>query len=280
MRRAAAAFAAAVLACACAGHAPAGAPPSAPRIVSLAPSLTEIAYAIGCGPQLVGDTLYDDYPEAARRLPHVADLTHVDLERLSQLAPTAILALHDQESEGSAISRVMRGAGVQYLPNRNLADLYTDVAGVGHACGRDRQAQAFDAQMRRSIGRIAGQAARARTRPRVLYLLGLPGFTAGRQSYLSDLIALAGGINVAGNVDQPYPNLSAEAIVAMDPDVLIVARDTPFGPDVRAREPWRSMRAVHDGEVFSPPNDDVLERPGPRVVQGLAWLAHALHSRD
>lgn len=254
----------------------ASAPPAGPRIVSLAPSLTEIAYAIGCGHELVGDTRYDDYPAAARALPHVADLTHVDLERLAQLQPNFVLALHDEEKEGSEITRVMH-ITVEYLPNRNLDDLYADIEGVGKICG-PQEAKALAQSVRARIAALADRARRERTHPRVLFLLGLPGFTVGKHSYLSDLIALAGGVNVAGNVDQAYPNLSGEAIVAMNPDVIIVARDTPFGADVRAREPWRSTNAVRNGRVLVPPDDDILERPGPRVVDGLAWLEKAIHS--
>jgi iron complex transport system substrate-binding protein len=247
--------------------------------VSLAPSLTEVAYAIGCGGELVGDTRYDDYPPQAIRLPHVADLSHVDLERLTQLAPTAAIALHDQEKEGSEITRGLPGVEVSYLPNRELSDVYAVIDGVGKVCGRGREARALASRLRARIGAISSRAVRSGPRPHVLYLLGLPGFTAGKNSYLNDVIVLAGGINVAGGVDQAYPNLSSEAILAMNPDVLVVARDTPFGADVRAREPWRSVAAVRNGRILTPPNDDIIERPGPRVIEGLEWLAKALHPR-
>ncbi|HXW75773.1 MAG TPA: helical backbone metal receptor [Candidatus Eremiobacteraceae bacterium] len=256
------------------------APPSAnPRIVSLAPSLTEIAFAIGCGPKLVADTTFDDYPTEAARLPHVADVTHVDLERLAKIAPTTVIALHDQETEGGPIARTLPNVSVIYLPNRRLPDLYADIDGVGEACGSVASAHALVLTMQREIGAIATREARVRPKPRVLYLLGLPGYVAGTQSYLSDLISIAGGVNAAQGVDEAYPDLDAEAILAADPDVLVVAHDVPFGADVRSREPWRSLRAVHDGAVVSPPNDDIIERPGPRIIQGLRWLATALHSR-
>jgi iron complex transport system substrate-binding protein len=251
---------------------------SAPRIVSLAPSLTEIAYAIGCGGQLVGDTRYDDYPEAAKRLPHVADLSHVDLERLSEISPSVIVALHDQEKEGSEIATSVPGVEVEYFPNRSLADLYADMAGVGHVCGQDARARGLAASIRMRVASISKHARGMGRPPRVLYLLGLPGFTVGKHSYLNDLIELAGGVNVAAAVDQPYPNLSAESIVAMNPQVLIVAHDTPFAADVRAREPWRSLDAVRNGRVAVPPDDDIIERPGPRVVEGLTWLAKVLRA--
>lgn len=283
MKRAAALAAAAVVLAACSSsRAPNAAAPSThavpPRIVSLAPSLTEIAYAIGCGGQLVGDTRYDDYPKAAQRLPHVADLSHVDLERLTQAAPSVVVAVHDQEKEGGEIATYVPGVKVEYFPNRGLADMYADIAGVGHVCGKETQARALSTSLQSRIASIAARARRAGSRPRVLYLLGLPGFSVGKHSYLDDLIALAGGINVSGAIDQPYPNLSAESIVAMNPQVLIVARYTPFGADVRAREPWRSLDAVRNGRVEVPPDDDIIERPGPRVVEGLTWLAKALRA--
>jgi iron complex transport system substrate-binding protein len=107
----------------------------------------------------------------------------------------------------------------------------------------------------------------------------LPGFTAGAQSFIDDLIRLSGGVNAAGGIAQPYPDVSAEAIVQMNPDVLIVAREVRLGPSVLGAQPWRSLKAVRDGNVRRPPSDDIVERNGPRVVEGLAWLAGAIHGR-
>jgi len=247
--------------------------PSAPvpRVVSLAPSLTEIAFSIGCRAALVADTAYDDYPAAAKQLPHVADLAHADLERIAALSPTVVVALHDQEHEAAPISERL-GVAVIYLPNRRLNDLYADIAGVAAACERPAQGAALARQLRAQIDGIAAHSAKRTPRPRVLYLLGLPGFTAGGSSYINDLITIAGGDNIAATSAAPYPDLSAEAIVKADPDFIIVSNDTPFGPDMRAREPWRSLRAVRSGRVLRPPDDSIIERNGPRVVQGLEWL--------
>jgi iron complex transport system substrate-binding protein len=128
----------------------------------------------------------------------------------------------------------------------------------------------------RRIAAISARALNARPKLKVLYLLGLPGYAAGPHSFLNDMIVAAGGTNVAGSADEPYPNLSAEAIVNMDPDVIIVSHSTPFDADVRAREPWRSLRAVRTGRVLRPPSDDIMERDGPRIVSGLAWLHNVL----
>lgn len=253
-------------------------PSPSPRLVSLAPSLTEIVYAIGCGSQLVADTSYDDYPSAARRLPHVADLIQVDLERLAVLHPTRVLALHDQEREGAPITAQL-SVPVVYLPNRSLPDLFADITAVGHACHAERAAQALTASLRQRLTQIAGRAHRYPAHPKVLYLLDLPGFTAGKQSFLDDLIRLAGGTNVAAAIPQPYPNVNGEWLLRVQPDVIIVSKATPFGPDVRATEPWRSLRAVQTNRVYRPPNDDILQRDGPRIADGLAWLVAVIHGK-
>ena len=264
----------------CAPHPPpprSASPP--PRLISLAPSLTEIAFALGCGPYLIGDTAYDDYPAAARTLPHVGDVRTADLERVAQLRPSAVLALHDEEAEASPIEHRL-GVPVVYLPNRDLADLDGDIVGVGSACGRQNQAARLKAELDRRIAAIRLRSLRSRPPVRVLYLLGLPGYAAGPHSFLNDMIIAAGGVNVASAAVEPYPNLSAESIVSMDPDVIIVARDTPFDAAARAREPWRSLRAVRFGRVLRPPSDDIMERNGPRIVDGLTWLQHAIGFRD
>lgn len=247
----------------------------APRVISLAPSLTEIAYAIGCGSELVGDTAFDDYPQDAKALPHVADLAHADLERVASLQPSIIVALHDQEYEGSTIQARLR-VPILYLPNRNIADLYADIGGVAQACGRQAGGARLSAQLRAEIAGVSREAARRAHHPKVFFLLGMPGFTVGKRSYLNDVIAAAGGVNIAETIDEAYPRMNDEAIVRADPDVIIVAKDTPFGTDVRAREPWRSLRAVRTEHVLRPPNDDMLERNGPRIIDGLRWLSAAL----
>ena len=247
------------------------------RIVSLAPSITEIAYSIGCGGELVGDTSFDDYPSAAKTLPHVADLAHVDLEALAKLKPSVVLALHDHEKEGGEIAERLH-VPVAYLPNRGLKDLYSDIAGVGKACDRAAPARGAIVRIQGRVDAVAARTTHERPKPRVLFLLGLPGFTAGTGSYLDDLIRAAGGVNVAARVDQPYPNLSGESIVAMQPDVIVVAHEVPFGDDVRSREPWRSLNAVKAGRVEVSPDDDIIERPGPRIVDGLEWLEKAIHA--
>lgn len=273
---AAATLAVAIAAASCGPpRSPAGGETASPRVITLAPSLTEIAYAVGCARDLVADTSYDDYPPEARRLPHVADLVSVNLERVAALKPTIVVALRDQEREGSQIAARL-SVRVVYLPNRNLSDLFADIAGVGGACRAQARARWVAARIRARIVGIEAAARRAPRHPRVLYLLGLPGFTAGRRSYINDLIEGAGGVNSAHNVDLPYPNLSAEQILALDPDVIIVSHSVPFGSDVRTRPPWRDLRAIRQGRVLRPPNDDIIERNGPRVVEGLAWLAKAL----
>jgi iron complex transport system substrate-binding protein len=275
-RRAGVALALAAAACGCSpgrfGHTLG----PGPRIVSLAPSLTEIAFAIGCGGRLVGDTSFDDYPPAAAALPHVADLSHVDLERLAALAPTAVLALHDQEAEGAAVTMRL-GITVRYLPNRGLDDLWADIAGVGEACRMQPQARELSARLRRRLAAMARRVRGYSGRPRIFVLLGLPGFTAGRTSFINDMLQRAGALNVAGSIDLPYPDVSPEWLLRSNPDAIIVACDVGFTAGVRAEEPWRSLRAVRAGRVYEPPSDDILERNGPRIVDGIAWIMHVVH---
>lgn len=247
------------------------------RIVTLAPSLTEIAFAVDCGPLLVADTTYDDFPAAAQTLPHVADLVNVDLERLSALHPTKVIALHDQEREAAPIASRLH-IEVTYLANRNIDDIFTNISRVGEVCGTSFAAARLSKTMHARIAAVAKKAARYSDRPRVFFLLDLPGFTAGSLSFLDDLIRLAGGVNAAGVIHQAYPNVSSESVLAMDPDVLIVGRAVQLGPRVLAQEPWRSIRAVKSGRVLRPPSDDIIERNGPRVVEGLEWLVKAIHS--
>lgn len=252
---------------------PAGAA-GARRIVSLLPSLTEDLFAVGAGKRVVAVSEYTDFPPAARRLPVVASFSSVNTERIVALHPDLVVGIQAQVVSMRDLTRT--GIATVVLKDDSLADVYGNIAAAGRMTGRVAQARVLIARLKAQTAALVRGAARPARAPSVFVVLGTaPIFTVGKGSYIDSLIALAGGHNAAADIDAPYARYSAEALVARQPDVLVVDPDIHF-PDAVGKAPWNVLRAVREHRVFTLPSAAILERPGPRYNDGLAWLIAAL----
>jgi iron complex transport system substrate-binding protein len=245
-----------------------------PRIVSLMPSLTEDLFAIGAGPQVVGVSAFTDYPAAAAKLPPVASFASLDAERIVGLHPDIVVGIPAQQALVGDLRRT--GLRVELLPDDSYDDLFATLARLGTLSGHPAGARALAASLRARTAALAREVP-AGPRPRVFVVLGLaPIFTVGRRSFIARLVSLAGGSDAA-DVPEAYVRFSEEALLAAQPDAIVADRaahlDSALG-----REPWSALRAVRAGRVYELDDADVLERPGPRYVEGLAWLIAHLHS--
>ena len=252
-----------------------GAPASAHRIVSLIPSLTEDAFAVGAGAAVVGVSAYSDYPPAAKGLPVVATFASIATERIVALHPDVVVAIESQRALARDLVRA--GLRVEYLRDDSLEDVYANLREIGRLTGRAAAADRLVARLRaRTASLTSATPFRTARRPSIFVVLGTaPVFTVGRGSYIASLIDLAGGRNAAADVHAPYARYSAEALVARQPDLLIVDPDVHLN-DVLERAPWNALRAVREGRVYTLPDAAILERPGPRYNDGLAWLIATL----
>jgi len=259
-----------VVACATASIARAAAPT---RIVSLIPSLTEDLFAIGAGPNVVAVSAYTDYPPAAAKLPVVASFTSIDAEKIVRLHPDVVIGIPAQARLVADISRT--GVRVELIADDTYDQLFTSLARVGEIAGREREASALAARLRARTAELTRDL--PHDRPSVFVVLETnPIVTAGDRSYIAHLIALAGGVNAAGDLPEAYPRFSAEALLARAPDVLVA--DTLGGlPGVLDSPPWSVLRAVRERRVYVLRDADILERPGPRYNDGLAWLIDHIH---
>lgn len=246
------------------------APPAAPRIVALMPSFAEDLCAIGAASQIVGVSQGTGDLACVRGRPRVAGATAVDAERILALRPDTIVAIPAQRPQLQALAQA--GAHIVYLSDDRYADIFADIRAIGALAGRPRAAAALAARLRRETRRIAVRA--PKRRPSVFVVVqAFPIWTAGSQTYVGALIRLAGGRDAAGMLRTPYGEYSPEALLRAQPDALVV------GPDFvseEGQEPWRSLRAVRAGRVYRLSDPSLLYRPGPRFVQGLAWLKDRL----
>lgn len=257
---------------------PGSAPPAGAagrlRVVSLAPSLTEIAYAAGAGATLVGTVEYSDYPAAARSLPRVGDGWRVDVEQVLALRPDVVLAW----SSGTPQATIERleAVGLRVVPvsTFRLADVSAALRLIGQLAGTQSVAEAaaarFDAEIRRLRERHAG----ASLLTVFIQIDDQPLFTVGGRHVLSEVVELCGGRNVFANLPQVAPQVDVEAVLARDPQVILSTDDTVADPAAEWRR-WPQLVAVRAGAVYALPSDFVA-RATPRLVEGVAATCAAL----
>lgn len=247
--------------------------PSRPRIVSLIPSLTEDLFAIGAGPQVVAVSQATDYPAAAARLPQVASSASLDAERVVRLHPDLVVGIPAQAALVAPLQRV--GIRVVLLKDDSFADIFLDLHRLGALSGHADAAATLSANLRTRTNALIARVPHG-ARPSIFFVLGVdPIYTVGRNSYIAHLLSLAGGADAA-RLDAPYARYSAEALVLLQPDVIIADGTSGFAA-VRGRLPWSAVRAVREGQAYVLADSDILERPGPRYNDGLAWLIARLH---
>jgi len=253
-----------------------GAAAPRPRIVSLIPSLTEDLFAIGAGAQVVGVSQFTDYPPAAARLPQVNSFSSIDAEKVLALHPDVVVGIRAQSALSADLRRL--GLRTELIDDDSYADIYTDLAVLGRLSGHEREAAALSARLRARAAQLQ-RSVPPGVRPRVFVALGVaPIFTVGDGSYIATLLRMAGARNAAANLHQAYGRYSAEALVAAQPDAIV----TDSGADlasVEGKPPWNALRAVREHRVYVLKDADLLERPGPRFVDGLQWLIEQLHAQ-
>ena len=245
-----------------------------PRIVSLAPNLTEIAYAAGAGPALVGTVEYSDYPAAARQLPRVGDGWRIDYEQVLALRPDVVLAW----ASGTPVQTIERlrtlGLRVVTVPTFRLADVPAALRLVGDLAGSRPQADAAAARFDAEVRRLRRQHAGAQPLRVFVEIDDEPLFTVNGEHVISEVVELCGGRNVFAELPQIAPQVDVEAVLASDPDVILSTDDTIADPRARWLA-WPQMRAVRSGTIFSLPSDTVT-RASPRLVEGAVAVCAAL----
>ena len=250
------------------------------RIISLAPSNTEILFALGLGDRVVGVTEFCDYPEEAKSIEKVGDLMAVNVEQIISLSPDLVLSIEGMPEAVAKLEEV--GIAVLLLQPTDLESIYHTIELVGQAAGVEPAAQDLVRSMREKVENVTAKVEGVEERPTLFYELDAtdPGkpYTAGPDTWHDQFIHLTGGINVAGGMDMQWVQLSAEEIISQDPDIIVLG-DANFGvtpEDVAQRPGWEVITAVRNGAI-APIDDNLMSRPGPRVVEGIKALAQIIH---
>jgi iron complex transport system substrate-binding protein len=253
------------------------------QIVSIAPSNTEILFAIGAGDQVIGRDQFSDYPEAAKKVTDIGSATFeaLNTELIVSLKPDLVLAAEINTSEQvKALENL--GVTVYYLNNpHTLEEMYSNLEIVAQLTGHEAEAATLIESLKQRVAAVDDKIAPISSRPSVFYELDSTDpakpFTAGKDTFITLLIERAGGHNIAADLEG-YPQMSLEQIVAADPTIIILG-DSMWGvtPEAVASRPgWENLSAVKNGQVV-PFEDNLVSRPGPRLVDGLEQLAKLLH---
>ncbi|HJN92741.1 MAG TPA: ABC transporter substrate-binding protein, partial [Dehalococcoidia bacterium] len=250
------------------------APPD--RIISYSPGATEILFAIGAGDRVVATDTFSNFPEAVATLPKL-EYTGPNPEPALGLEPSVVIMATQQEQQIAQF----RDLGMRVLFVReadSLEGVLQNVLDLGTLTGRAEEATALVDSLQARIDAVAETLADIATGPVVFYELDASLYSASPDTFIGGVLSQLKARNVAAGASSPFPQLTAEAVIAADPEVVLLG-DAPYGESlesVAARPGWAGVSAVVEGRVFGV-DPDVMNRPGPRIVDGLETLAALLY---
>ncbi len=249
------------------------------RIVSLAPSLTEILFELGLGDRVAGVTTYSTYPPEAQSKPRVGSYVKINVEKVVSLRPDLAVATADGNDKETVERIAELGVPVYVVDPRSIRDVIRAIIDVGGVTGREEAARdlagKLDARLQTVIDR-----ARSLDKVRVLMQIGdQPFVTVSRGTIQDELISLAGGINVAGGETMPYPRLSMEEVLLRKPEVIVITsmkREGDFRAETAKWKRWPDIPAVKHSRIYVI-DSDLMDRASPRLFDGLEQLFRLLH---
>lgn len=254
-------------------------PDSAQRILPLTPSLSEILFALGLDKRIVGVTEFATYPKAARKKPKVGTFFNPNLEKILALAPDLVIVGSEHQDGKTSAALKKFGIPVYRVKPVDLNTIYCLISDLGEITGTLKRAQRVILQMKKRVAQIERRIAGLPPQ-RVFYQVGInPIVTANRQTFAADLIRRAGGILVTADNPIRYPTYAIEKIIVDAPEVIIISSMSPNTNYRRFRlswQRWHTIPAVRNGRIYVV-DSDLVDRPSPRIVDGLAKMAEFIH---
>ncbi len=255
----------------------------AQRIISLAPSITEVLFAIGAGDQVVGREDFSNYPEEALELPSIGgNFGELNTEAIVALEPDLVLAA-DLTTQEQVQALEDLGLTVFLLANPvDLQGMYDNLRTAAQLTGTEGETEELIESLTSRVDAVVETISGAETTPLVFYELDSTDpsapWTSGPGTFIDTLITMAGGANVGANFEGAWVQVSSEELLVQNPEIIILG-DAIWGvtvESVEARAGWEGIAAVQTGQIY-PFNDDLASRPGPRLVDGLEELAKLIH---
>ncbi len=252
------------------------------RIISMAPSITEVVFPLGLGDRVVAVSDFCDYPPEAQEKPKIGGVVNPNMEAVVALNPDLVLALPNATQESLFRSLRQLGIRVLTLPNDTLDDLFFTIRRIGEVTSTEPAAQEMVEHLRATFSAIR-ETVSAEPRKKVMFIVGVePLFVVGKGTFIDELIDIAGGINIAGDSYSKYPQLGIEEVVSQAPEVILyTSLNFELTPDqeVKAKAMWKaypSIPAVKNNQIHGLLADHVT-LPGPRLAIGVEEIARAIH---
>lgn len=254
-------------------------PANPQRIIGLTPSLTEILFGLGLGPQVVGATTWADYPAAAHRLPRVGAYVSLNLEKIVSLAPDLVLASREGNPPWAVHKLDTLGIPVYVTVPADPRKLPASLARLGRICGAPAAGRKMAQKMQAQFDGVARRLQGIRPRPTLMVIGSRPLVAVGPGTMNHRLLRLAGGRNVAAATGQRWPRLNLEYVIAAKPEVIVLSTMERGQNLARDLAYWRGLPGVGDrpGVRVEWVSSDLIDRPGPRLGQGLRDLARLIH---
>ena len=250
------------------------------RIISLAPSNTEILFALGLGDRVVGVTSFCDYPEEAKSKEIVGDYSGHNLERIIELEPDLVLVYGPGDEEEN---RILREAGIHVLGflSETMEDIIQDIETIGKATGRNEEARDIINSIREKRDYVVEKVKEAGEVSVFYEIWHDPLMGAGKGSFMDELITLAGGNNIANDTDGAYPQYDLEQLIERDPQVYLASKDTDDKTieSIKTRPGYDAISAIKNHRIylFEGNEANLVSRPGPRIGEALEVVAKAIH---
>lgn len=247
------------------------------RIVSIAPSNTEMLFALGVGDKVVGVTQYCNYPPETASVPKVGGFADISIEKVVELQPDLVVAasLHL-----SSIVPALENLGLKVIViNPETVDgIFDSLIRLGIVTGHEEKADGMVKELTRELVELE-EKLKGKRKVKVFWELSPDLWTAGPNSFIHDLIERAGGENIAGDGASPWLKLSREVIIDRSPEIIFLADHLSGenGETVAARPGWELVSAVKEGRVIEIGDTDLLSRPGPRVIEALKYVAERIY---
>ncbi|MCK5673958.1 MAG: ABC transporter substrate-binding protein [Spirochaetales bacterium] len=246
------------------------------RIVSAAPNVTETIFALGKGNLLVGRTDYCDYPEEALNIASIGSLREPDIEAIAELDPDILIASTHFTNE-SLVKLTALSIPVVILADQNSFEgAYRTIEDIARLTGAETMGASLISTMKTTVDSVTS-AVKGKEKPSIYYVIGFGeygDFTAGGDTFINQIIDMAGGINIASEIEGW--SFSLEQIVDSDPDILVCSKFWNSKESILVTNGYRDLRAVQNGSLFEIDNN-MLDRQGPRLAEGLKALAEIIH---
>ncbi len=250
------------------------------RIVSLSPSNTEIVFALGAGDKLVGITSFCDYPEETKDVEKIGDFEGPNIEILKKVQPDVIMAgVYVQDDIAIAIENL--GIPVITTEASEFDEIFESIALIGKLVGEEKKGEKIIQDMQNTIDNIKSKT-KTLNKPKVFYVAWAdPLITTGRDTFVDDIISISGASNVAGEI-VGWTHYSTEELLRQNPDILIVAwHATNEGiskEEIMADPILKNLDCVKKGHIYIMKDDNLISRPGPRIVEGVQEMAEAIEN--